>query len=249
MLLDQQLTENPTGAAVATKELRILGSNSEDGDWEQIYENTDMEYVSGIEFLVDKSGPYQYLRVEGNKPKEGGSELVSLKSFEPILEEIQNNCEPPTIVDEYGTMMKDASDVLNKDDRQWRAVAGGYFIIDLGCIAAVDNIEIDNREQFGDFTESLKILGGESKLGPWTSIYYTRYLKPDPSITLEINNPGPYRFLKVLAISADIESNWVGFYYFYPNVHQTTGTNFSHASSSTINPVTGSVGGWVVVSD
>ena len=96
----------------------------------------------------------------------------------------------------------------------------------MGCIAAVDSIEIDNRKQFGDFTESLKILGGESKLGPWTSIYNTWYLKPDPNITLEINNPGPYRFLKVVAQSADIESNWVGFYYFYPNVHETTGQIF-----------------------
>ena len=211
---------------VATKELRIMVSNNDAGDWEEIYNNGDMEYVSGIQIPVDKPGTYQYLRVEGNKAKEGSFNLVSLMSFQPIFEEVQQDCEPPTIVEQYGTMSEDASDVLNRDDRQWRAEARGYFIIDLGCIAAVDSIEIDNREQFGDFTETLDISGGESKLGPWKSIYYTRYLKPDPDIVLEINNPGPYRFLKVVARSAELESNWVGFYYFYPKVQKTTGGIF-----------------------
>ena len=211
---------------VATKELRILVGNNEAGDWEEIYKNSDMEYVSGIEILMDKQGPYQYLRVEGNKAKEGVSNLVSLKSFEPIFEEVEQDCDPPTIVEQYGTMSEDASDVLNRDNRQWRAEPLGYFIIDLGCIAAVDSIEIDNREQNGDFTETLDISGGESKLGPWKSIYYTWYLKPDPNIVLEINNPGPYRFLKVVARSAEFESDWVGFYYFYPKVQKTTGGIF-----------------------
>ena len=211
-------------SAVATKELRILGSNNEAGDWEEIYKNPDMELESGIEILVDKPGPYQYLRVEGNKATEGGSDLVSLKSFEPIFEQ---DCEPPTIVEQYGTMKEDASDVLTRDDRQWRAEAGGYFIIDLGCIAAVDSIEIDNRKQSGDFTETLEVWAGESKLGPWKSIYYTWNLKPDPDIVLEMNNPGPYRFLKVEAVSADTDTNWVGFYFFHPKVHKTTGRIFT----------------------
>ena len=220
MLSKEQLTENPTGAVVATKELRILGSNTEAGDWEEIYKNSLLEFESGIEILVDKPGPYRYLRVEGNKGKEGGSDLVSLKSFEPIFEQ---ECEPPTIVEQYGTKEEDASNVLIRDDRQWRAEAGGRFIIDLGCIAAVDSIEIDNRKQSGDFTETLQVLAGESKLGPWRSIYYTWNLKPDPDIVLEINNPGPYRFLKAKALSADVDTNWVGFYYFHPNIHKTTG--------------------------
>ena len=120
-------------------------------------------------------------------------------------------------------MEEDASDVLIRDDRQWRAEAGGRFIIDLGCIAAVDSIEIDNRKQSGDFTETLEVSAGESKLGPWKLIYYTQNLKPDPDIVLEINNPGPYRFLKAKALSADVDTNWVGFYYFHPNIHKTTG--------------------------
>ena len=115
-----------------------------------------------------------------------------------------------------------------RDDRQWRAEPGGYFIVDLGCIAAVDSIEIDNTEKWGDFTEELRVMAGESKLGPWKTIYYNRNLKPDPDIVLEINNPGPHRFLKVQARRPSSESDldYVGFYYFYPNVHKTTGRNF-----------------------
>ena len=180
--------------------------------------------MSIIEISVEKPGPYQFLKVEGLEAHEGRPGLVSLKSFEPILEDVESDCQPLTIVDQHNTESMDASDVLKRDNKQWRGSAGAFFIIDLGCSAAIDSLEIDNRKhQDGDFTEILEVFGGESKLGPWGSIFYTSSLQPDPNIVLEINNPGPFRFLKVVAVGADTESNWVGFFHFHPSIHKTTG--------------------------
>ena len=200
-----------------------MGSDKEDSDWQELYENAEMEYKSGIEIMLEKAGPFEYLKVEGVKEKEGGEGLVSLKTFEPIFEELEPECSPLTIVEQEGTTSGDASDVLNRDDRQWRGTAGSYFIIDLGCPATVDTIDVDNRMQDGDFTKVLDVYAGESKLGPWTLIYYALDLKPDPNFVLEIDNPGPYRFLKVESLGTEEEGNWVGFYYFYPNIHRTEG--------------------------
>ena len=59
-----------TGRIVATRELRILGSDKEDSDWQELYENAEMEYKSGIEIMLEQAGPFEYLKVEGVKGKE-----------------------------------------------------------------------------------------------------------------------------------------------------------------------------------
>ena len=38
--------------------------------------------------MLEQAGPFEYLKVEGIKGKEGGEGLVSLKTFEPIFEEL-----------------------------------------------------------------------------------------------------------------------------------------------------------------
>ena len=46
-----------------------MGSDKEDSDWQELYENTEMEYKSGIEIMLAQAEPFEYLKGIIRKPE------------------------------------------------------------------------------------------------------------------------------------------------------------------------------------
>jgi hypothetical protein len=74
----------------------------------------------------------------------------------------------------------------------------GFFIIDLQYTAEIEGFEIDNTEREGSSIKSLIVFGGESKIGPWFTIYYGNDLESKADMKIDINKMGPFRFVKVI---------------------------------------------------